>query len=108
MNERTTALVDRLRAAARQMVREFQAIDGSGIVPGISLSECHFLMELDARGVSTTSQLADVMLLAPADSSSPLDESREASRLTVDFSSSITSASSEGVDTPRASSSIRK
>ncbi len=63
MNERTTALVDRLRAAARQMVREFQAIDGSGIVPGISLSECHFLMELDARGVSTTSQLADVMLL---------------------------------------------
>ncbi len=56
-------LIDDLRGAARTLVREFRIVDGSGRVPGVSVSECHLLMELESRGTLTATELADILLM---------------------------------------------
>ncbi len=56
-------IIQDLRAAGRQLVREFRALDGRGCVPGLSFSECHFLTELDQRGLATASDLGAAMVL---------------------------------------------
>jgi len=56
-------LIGDLRDAARTLVREFRIVDGSGCVPGVSVSECHLLTEVESRGSVTASELAEILLL---------------------------------------------
>ncbi|MFK7956627.1 MAG: GNAT family N-acetyltransferase [Lysobacterales bacterium] len=56
-------LIGDLRSAARTLVREFRIVDGSGCVPGFSVPECHLLMEVEARGSVTASELAEILLV---------------------------------------------
>ncbi len=56
-------MIQDLRAAGRQLVREFRALDDRGCVPGLSFSECHLLTELELRGLATPSELGEVMVL---------------------------------------------
>lgn len=55
--------IDTLREGARQLVRELKVVSGCGLLPEVSLSECHVLLELDRRGRLTASDLSDILVL---------------------------------------------
>jgi len=57
--ERITAL----REASRELVRALKVVNGCGLVPGMGLSECHVLVELERRGSLNAAELVELLVL---------------------------------------------
>lgn len=57
------SLVEPIRNAARQLVRELHLLDNRYCIEGFTFSECHLLTELDRLGHATAKQLGDILVL---------------------------------------------
>jgi putative acetyltransferase len=56
-------LVEPIRHAARQLVRELHLLDQRHCIEGFTFSECHLLTELERLGQATAKQLSEILVL---------------------------------------------
>lgn len=56
-------LVEPIRHAARQLVRELHLLDSRYCIEGFTFSECHLLTELERLGEATAKQMGEVLVL---------------------------------------------
>ncbi len=62
-------LIQQIRKFSRVLVRELDAVKGSYLESGLTLSQCHVLFELDAHGAMHLMELSDVLLMDKSNTS---------------------------------------